>query len=158
MIRRIIMLFYNERIFKRCFDWRGKYWYKNIKEIPLYFKLMHHLIKHGYDEYATWETFDWFIDTMTDVLKTYRNGHIGYPVASYDDKEKQDAANIEYDADLDEMIQHLYMMDEMHVIESLQEGMPDGWRPSHISVNEIMERHKDEFFKLFAKHFYSLWD
>ena len=79
------MLFYNEKIFKRCFNWRGKYWYKNIKEIPLYFRLMHHLIKYGYDEYATWETFDWFINIMKDILTYYRKHHHGYPVPSFDD-------------------------------------------------------------------------
>ena len=151
-------MFYNKKIFERCFNYKGKYWYKNIKEIPLYFKLMHHLIKHGYDKYATWETFDWFINTMTDILKTYRSGHIGYPVASYDDKEKQDASNIEYDADLDEMIHHLYYMDEDNVREELSKGMPEDWIPSGITTYEIMERHKDDFFKLFSKHFYSLWD
>ena len=152
------MLFYNKRIWERCFDYPKKYWYKNIKYIPLYFKLIHHLIKYGYDEYATWETFDWFTNTIMDVLKTYRNGHIGYPVVSYDDKEKQDAANIEYDADLDEMIHHLYYMDENNVEEELSKGMPEDWVPSSLTVYEIMERHKDEFFKLFSKYFYNLWD
>ena len=152
------MLFYNEKIFKRCFSWRGKHWYRNIKEIPIYFRLMHRLIKQGYDSYAHWETYDWFIDTMKDVLTHYRNHHDGYPVVSYDNKEKQDTANIEYDADLDEMIYHLYYMDEHNVEDELSKGMPEDWSPSPLTVYEIMERHKDEFFKLFAKHFYNLWD
>ena len=52
------MIFYNKQIFDSCFAYRRKYWYKNIGRIPRYFKLMHHLIKYGYDEYATWEIFD----------------------------------------------------------------------------------------------------
>ena len=147
------MLFYNEKIFKRCFDWRGKYWYKNIKEIPLYFKLMHHLIKHGYDEYATWETFDWFIDTMKDILTTYRYGHIGYPVVSYDDKKKQEAANIDYDADLEKMISLLEDMDEDSHKYAAEEYEKDFKRKY-----DEMYAAKDEFFKLFSKYFYDLWD
>ena len=147
------MLFYNERIFKRCFHYPKKYWYKNIRYIPLYFKLIHHLIKHGYDEYATWETFDWFIDTMKDVLKTYRNGHIGYPVVSYDDKEKQDTANIEYDAGLDKMISLLDDMDENSPKYDTKE-----YREDYGKHYEEMDAAKDEFFKLFSKYFYNLWD
>ena len=147
------MLFYNEKIFKRCFNWRGKYWYKNIKEIPLYFRLMHHLIKYGYDEYATWETFDWFIDTMKDILKTYRYNHVGYPVVSYDNKDLQKAANRDYDADLDKMISLLEDMDEDNPKYEAEEYQKDYKR----LCNETLVA-KDEFFKLFAKHFYSLWD
>ncbi len=152
------MLFYNEKIFKRCFDWRGKYWYKNIKEIPLYFRLMHHLIKHGYDEYATWETFNWFIDTMKEILTYYRNHHDGYPIAPNFNELLQEELEVEYDKDLDEMIYHLHYMDEHNVKDELSKGMPEGWIPSSITVYEIMERHKDEFFKLFSKYFYDLWD
>lgn len=152
------MLFYNEKIFKRCFDWRGKYWYKNIKEIPLYFKLMHHLIKHGYDEYATWETFDWFVDTMKDILTYYRNHHDGYPVSSTFNDLLDEKLAAEYDKELDEMIYHLYYMDEHNVADELSKGMPEDWIPNRLTIDEIMERHKDEFFKLFAKHFYNLWD
>ena len=155
------MLFYNERIFKRCFDWRGKYWYKNIGEIPRYFKLMHHLIKHGYDEYATWETYDWFIDTIKDVLVYYRNHHHGYPVGSLGEEwtdKMQEQMERDYDADLDKMIHHLHYMDDQNVRDKLSEGMPEDWTPSSLTVDEIMERHKDEFFELFSKHFYSLWD
>ena len=87
------MLFYNKRIFQRCFCYRAKYWYKNIANIPLYFKLMYHLIKHGYDEYATWETFNWFIDTMKSILISYRKNHYGVPIVvdNYPGQIKSDA-------------------------------------------------------------------
>ena len=147
------MLFYNERIFKRCFNWPKKYWYKNIKYIPLYFRLMHHLIKHGYDEYATWETFDWFIITMKDILRTYRYGHIGYPVASWDDNEAQEQAKIDYDADLDKMISLLDDMDENSPKYESEEYEKDFKRKY-----DEMYAAKDEFFKLFSKYFYNLWD
>lgn len=142
-------MFYNKKIFERCFNWRGKYWYKNIKEIPLYFRLMHHLVKYGYDEYATWETFDWFIDTMQSILPTFRSEHHGYPVASFDDRELQEQSEKEYDADIDRMIELLDDMDENN---SKYEDM------DYEAQYNNMYAAKDEFFKLFAKHFYSLWD
>lgn len=63
---------YNKTIFKRCFSYKGKYWFYNIKEIPTYIKQMRFLMKHGYDMYACWETFDWFIHTMRKILTHQR--------------------------------------------------------------------------------------
>ena len=143
------MLFYNKRIFQRCFCYREKYWYKNIASIPLYFKLMHHLIKHGYDEYAEWETASWFIVTMKPILSTFRNTHHGYPVVSYDDRESQEQSEKEYDADLDRMIM---------LLESMDEDNPKYDGMDYKEQYNRMYESKDEFFKLFAKHFYSLWD
>lgn len=148
-----MMLFYNEKIFKRCFNYSSKYWYKNIKEIPLYFKLMHHLIKNGYDEYAEWETFDWFIDTMRSILPKYRSEHHGYPVVSWDDEEKQIQSEIEYDSDLNRMISLLDDMDEDSPKYEAEKYQKDCKK-----IYEEMYAAKDEFFKLFAKHFYTLWD
>lgn len=146
-------MFYNEKIFKRCFDWRGKYWYKNIKEIPLYFRLMHYLIKHGYDEYATWETFDWFIDTMKEILTNYRKRHQSYPIfniAIMDDGSKEfDKLCAKYDNDIDRMIVLLDAMDEH------SEQYKD---VSRVEKHYEMIKAKDEFFKLFANYFYDLWD
>lgn len=143
------MFFYNKKIFKRCFNWRGKYWYKNIKEIPLYFYLMRHLVKHGYDEYATWETFSWFIDTMKPILTNYRSDHHGYPVVSFDDNEKQEQSEKEYDADIDRMIVLLDLM---------KEDNPKYDSMQYPKAYEEMYAAKDEFFQLFAKYFYCLWD
>ena len=146
-------MFYNEKIFKRCFDWRGRYWYKNIKRIPLYFKLMHHLIKYGYDEYANWETFDWFIDTMKEILTNYRKNHCGYPifnVAIMEDNSKEfDQLCAKYDNDIDRMINLLDAMDEH------SEQYKD---VSRVEKHYEMIKAKDEFFQLFANYFYDLWD
>lgn len=142
------MLFYNEKIFKRCFWRRKKYWYENIKGIPLYFELMHHLIKHGYDEYATWGTYDWFIYTIKDILTTYRAQHEGYPVVSWN-KEEQEAFEKEFDTDIDTMIALLDDMDE--------ENPKYKGYDTDLMYDE-MDAAKDKFFELFSKHFYSLWN
>ena len=146
------MLFYNERIFKRCFNWPWRRWYKNIANIPLYFKLMHHLIKHGYDEYATWETFNWFIYTMKDILVYFRNHHDGYPVTPNFNDMLQEELEAEYDADLDKMISLLDDMDEDNPKYETK------YQKDYKKCLDEMYAAKDEFFKLFAKHFYSLWD
>ena len=146
-------MFYNKRIFERCFDYKGKYWYKNIKAIPLYFRLMHYLIKHGYDEYATWETFDWFIDTMKAILTDYRNNHQGYPVSSIVNDMLDEDSAAAYDKGLDKMIALLNDMDEnspKYETEEYDTNAPKKY-------DEIYAA-KDEFFKLFAEYFYNLWD
>ena len=134
----------NKKIFKRCFDYRGKYWYMNLKQIPLYFELMHHLIKYGYDEYATWETFDWFIDTMKSILTSYRKHHWGYPI---------DIEAEEWDNIIDKMIALLDDMDECNPKYEIEE-----YEKEPTKKYDEMNAAKDEFFKLFSKYFYNLWD
>lgn len=155
------MLFYNEKIFKRCFDWRGKYWYKNIKEIPLYFKLMHHLIKYGYDEYATWETFGWFIDTMQDIFKKYKSQHHSIPIVidnypfvsqpTEEEKKIMQENDEKWNGIVDRMIELLSLMDERNP--KYEEYDMDFQR-----IDKEMNEAKDEFFELFSKYFYNLWD
>jgi hypothetical protein len=139
------MMFYNKKIFKRCFDWPARRWYKNIKAIPLYFKLMHHLIKYGYDEYAKWETFNWFIDTMKSILTSYLQDSTGFP-AEFEDKE-------EWYKVINHMIELLDLMDECNPKYEAEEYLKD-YRKQY----DEMYTAKDEFFQLFAKYFYNLWD
>lgn len=130
----------NKNIFKRCFDYRGKHWYMNFKYIPLYFRLMHHLIKYGYDEYAIWETFYWFIETMKSILTSYRKKHWGHPMGM--DEE-------EWDGIIDKMIALLNDMDECN---------PKYDEEDYNKKYDEMNAAKDEFFKLFSEYFYNLWD
>ena len=138
-------MFYNEKIFKRCFNYRACYWYENIKEIPLYFKLMRHLIKHGYDEYANWETFDWFIDTMKSILTSYITNGTSYP-CEFEDQE-------EWHKIINHMIELLDLMDECNPKYETKEYVCD-YNKRYKEMNDA----KDEFFQLFAKYFYNLWD
>lgn len=153
------MIFYNEKIFKRCFHFPKRYWYKNVSYIPLYFKLIHHLIKYGYDEYATWETFDWFISTMKSVLNRYRFQKHGTPIIIDvpSDKELNDKEieilerqnEEEWDLILFEMEMWLNLMDE---------DSPEYDDLDELTKIDKMNKAKDEFFKLFSKYFYDLWD
>ena len=120
-------------------------WYWNIhRNIKFGFQRMF----RGYDNADGYAFFSNFIDRHYKLLKHFKKHNFGYP-ANLTEKE--------WDNILEEMIQHLYMMDEWNVIQSLEKGMPEDYKVDYKSVYEITERHKDEFFKLFSKHFYSLW-
>lgn len=155
-------MFYNEKIFKRCFSYKGRYWYKNIKNIPLYFKLIHHLVKYGYDEYALWGTFGWFTDTMKSVLTRYKGGHCGtpilidnYPMDSYatdnESKALREKNEQIWDNIISRMIELLDLMDETNPIYHTEEY-------DYKRTDESLTNAKNEFFKLFSEHFWNLWD
>lgn len=103
----------------------------------------------GYDAVDTFELFAKFTERYENILKKYREYHYGYP---------SNMTEKEWEAVVDEMIYHLHYMNEHNVEDELSKGMPEDWVPSSITVYEIMERHKDDFFKLFSKYFYNLWD
>ena len=145
-------MLYNKRIFKRIFWYDKKYWYKNIARIPDYFGAINFLIKNGYDRYAHWETFEWFTHTMRDILTEYRQSHIGYPCKFTCE---------EWDAKVDKMISLLNDMDECnpkYETEEYQKDFHGNKLQDQLKIDDAMTEAKDEFFKLFAEHFYSLWD
>ena len=104
---------------------------------------------NGYDAVDTFDTFSKFTERYEKILKEYRACHYGYPANMTEE---------EWDDIVDEMLYHLHYMDEWNVEDELSKGMSEDWLPSSITTYEIMERHKDEFFKLFSKYFYNLWD
>lgn len=103
----------------------------------------------GYDSVDTFETFWKFINRYSKILKDYRQHHIGYC---------GEMTAEEWDNIVDEMIYHLHYMDEETVTNELEKDVPDDWNASHITVYEVMDKHKDAFFELFSKYFYHLWD
>jgi hypothetical protein len=72
----------------------------------------------GYDSMDTFETFYKFINRYTKILTEYRNTHVGYVGTM---------TNEEWESIIDEMIYHLYYMDEEHVTEELEKNVPDDW-------------------------------
>lgn len=126
--------------------WKAKRWARETYwEVYYGFERMF----KGYDCVETFSTFHKFIERYGKILTELRNNHAGYP---YDLTEE------EWDRVLDDMIYHLYYMDEHHVIEELEKDVPDNWSASAKTTGEIMNKHKDEFFKLFSEYFYNLWD
>jgi len=105
----------------------------------------------GYDSVDTFETFAKFIERYTKILTEYRKKHCGIPMEFIDSEE-------EWDNVIDEMLYHLRYMDEEYVTEELERDVPDDWHASFKTINEVMDKHKDAFFKLFSEYFYNLWD
>lgn len=103
----------------------------------------------GYDSVDTFEIFAKFIERYSKILTDYRKHHVGYVGTM---------TNEEWEAIVDEMIYHLYYMDEERVIAELEKDVPDDWSASHQTICEVMDKHKNEFFRLFSEYFYDLWD
>ena len=137
------------------FMFRGKNWWRNLKDIPIFIKRIFFTLKHGYSPVAQFETFEWFMDVMKEILTNYRYNRMGSPVVIdnfFDVKEENsnDVVNEEeYNAILDRMIVLLDLMDEHN---QLYNDMD--WK----EADKKKEDAKNEFFKLFSEQFYGLWD
>ena len=135
------------------FMFRGKNWWRNLKDIPIFIKRIFFTLKHGYSPVAQWETFGWFITVMREILINYRDNRMGTPVVIPDyniDDLISENKNIEiYNNILNEMIKLLDKMDECNSTYndvSLEE------------MHSAMDSAKNKFFELFSKYFYTLWD
>ena len=129
---------------------RGKNWWRNLKDIPIFIQRIFFTLKHGYSPAAQWETFEWFIAVMREILINYRNNRMGTPVVIPDyniDDLISENKNIEiYNNILNEMIELLNKMDECNYLTYNNASL------------EVMNAAKDRFFELFSKYFYTLWD
>ena len=135
------------------FMFRGKSWWRNLKDIPIFIKRIFFTLKHGYSPVAQWETFEWFIAVMREILINYRDNRTGTPVVIPDyhtDDLISENKNIEiYNNILNEMIELLDKMDECN---STYNGV------SLEEMHSAMDSAKNKFFELFSKYFYTLWD
>ena len=102
-----------------------------------------------YDNVDTFGLCDKFIERYTKILKEYKENMHGCPGTMTED---------EWDEILDQMLFHLYYMDEDKVDKELMKDVPKSWIVTCETIYPIMEHHKNEFFKLFSEHFYDLWD
>lgn len=139
-------------VFEKIWDvittpyYKAKWWIRETYwEIRYGFQRMF----KGYDVVDTFETFAKFRERYIKILADYRKHHIGYCGEMTEE---------EWDAVIDDMLYHLHYMDEEIVTEELERDVPDDWSASYITVNYVLDKHKDAFFKLFSKYFYYLWD
>lgn len=151
--------FYTSEEMKEIFTGKESFW-DSVKYFPwrLGFKIknLYYQVKYGfqrmfrgYDDTEVFNTDLTFIDRYLKILKDFSKNHHGYPPS---------ITNEQWDDILDEMIKHLSLMTEDNVETELKKGMPDSFEPDYKTVSGIMNRHKEEFFKLFSKWFYNLWD
>lgn len=138
------------KIASGLFGFRGRNWWLNIFDIPVFLKRVCFTLKHGYAPQAQWETYSWFIAVMREVLDFYANRRMGdIPTPGLTEEENREY----YDALYKHMRSLLDIMDESYYEYT-----------DTLTVEEQHKRYdeavaaKDEFFKLFAKQFYNLWD
>ena len=138
------------KIASGLFGFRGRNWWLNILDIPVFLKRVCFTLRHGYAPQAQWETYSWFIAVMREVLDFYANRRMGdVPTPGLTKEENKEY----YDALYKHMRSLLDIMDESYYEYT-----------DTLTVEEQHKRYdeavaaKDEFFKLFAKQFYNLWD
>lgn len=130
------------------FMYRGKNFWRNIKDIPIFFKRIIFVLKHGYFPVALWELDEYFIDIMKEILEWYRDDDHGIPIFSMEESYEWNKAK--WDSILNRMIELLDFMDERSPIYRELCNFKD---------HEAMkENAKEEFFKLFCEHFNSFWN
>lgn len=117
-------------------------------------------VKHGHDSWAPWNISTWFITYMGKLLRHYRKHHVGvaividnYPYYG-DDNDPEVQRLIKLNDDtwneiIDKMIFYLDAMDENNY---------DASQGNYTEINKQMDEAKEEFFILFTKYFYHLWD
>ena len=135
------------------FMFHGKSWWRNLKNIPIFIKRIFFTLKHGYSPVAQWETFEWFIAVMREILVNYRDNRMGtlvvIPNYNIDDLISENKNIDIYNNILNEMIELLDKMDECN---STYNGV------SLEEMHSAMDTAKNKFFELFSKYFYTLWD
>ena len=125
------------------FYYRGWYWYKNIGDFWILIKRVFFVLKHGYAPQALWETDDWFIGVMREILTNYRNnrifvGFFDHETKTEEENERKTNKLLDHMIGLLDKMELDYMCDEKTIKES--------------------DRARTEFFALFCKYFYNFCD
>lgn len=141
------------KIFDGLFNYKGRYFLNNIKDVPHAIKRVAHTLKYGYPPQAKWETFQWFIEVLKELLINYRDNRCGTQIIidNYTDDKEEENYNA-YNDLLNHMVDLLNLMDENNPIydgEIIEEWNKEA---------EMRENAKNEFFTLFSKYFYGFWD
>lgn len=133
--------------------WRLRYKYKEAKR---FIKDKAFLLKHGYIRSDVWNMDQWFMETMHSMLVYYWDHHACYPITLEDYEqtaEAREANKKAWDNVIQTMIVLLEKMNEnSEVYEELRKSN------DFSLIAETVIRAKTEFFELFSKHFYDLWD
>ena len=121
------------------FNYRGRYWYKNIKDLWILIKRVFFVLRHGYSPQALWEMDCWFVDIMKELLTWQRDNRMS--VGYFEMETENEEENI---AKTNELLNHM--------LELLGKADPFG------EDFEEAQKAKNEFLELFSKYFYKFWD
>lgn len=133
------------------FNYRPRYFWLNLKDIPIYFSRLKHVIRFGYYPQAQWESFEYFIQMWEEILTGYRIRRQGDPVVvkPYENTPEWEKKNEEaFNKILDTMLADLAIMKTDPMLDT----------EHYDEANNRREAAKEEFFKLFSEHFYDWWD
>lgn len=122
------------------FGYRGRYWFRNIKDLWILIKRVFFVLRHGYSPQALWEMDVWFVDVMKELLTWQRDNRmsVGY-------FEKETVNEDENKEKTDELLTHML-------------GLLERADPFQIDNFDEAEKAKNEFLELFSKYFYKFWD
>lgn len=125
----------------RCYRWPYRLWYFP-RGFWRFLKELRYFLKYGYPREAVYENYQFFIDTQRQIFTEYLENHFGYP-GRYEAE-----TNEGWEAIVRHMIELLNAMDEQQY---------DGSLP-YYEENKKIEQAKNEFFELYSKWFFDLWD
>lgn len=125
------------------FGYRGKYWFRNIRDLGILIKRVFFTLRHGYSPQALWETDGWFIGVMREILTNYKNNRV-FTGFFFNKGLNEEEDITKTDRELECMIA---LLDKMDV----------GYCSDKNSFEEA-ERAKKKFFILFSKYFSYLWE
>ena len=124
----------------------------NIKYLPRAIKYHFQRAFRGWADCDTWDMDFWFIEVMKPMLQHFRDTHQGHPGNLTEEA---------YNVVLDRMIFLLTEMDENTCSQQntlWRCGNKDKVLQREIDICKYREACKNEFFRLFSKYFYDLWD
>lgn len=108
--------------------------------------------KCGYSYSDVWDMDYWFMNTVKPMLIHLRDHGSSVPM-EFENNEKG------WHDTLTDMVCCLNMMDRDQVYRELGfDNMRNMTREDYDTAYNIMEKNKNEFFELFSKYFYTLWD
>ena len=131
----ITIPFYRIRFWIRERCWEVRYGFERMRK--------------GYDSVDVFDLFPQFTKRYYKILVEFKKIHDSHPM-NMTEEEWNDIIN--------EMIYHLYFMDEYNIHKEFETGMFRDKLQDYKTMDEIMNKHKDKFFELFSKYFYDLWN
>lgn len=127
-----------------------------IKSCWYSFKRRLQRFKRGYSYSDVWSLNYWFMTTVKPMLIHLRDHGVGVPLDLYLDG--ADNERKAWEDILTEMIECLDNMNEEQIYDKYDLWGRHKTKEDYELINDLMDKSKDRFFKLFSKHFYSLWD
>lgn len=142
--------------------YRGIRKLKNIKYIPCGIKYYFQRAKRGWADCDTWNMDQWFLEVIPDMLRYFKDNHMGCPI--FDLKLSDEENNAQWEQIISRMIWLSNEMNELkcsqqneYIFDFSEEGKTNFIKRQQ-EIDDYMDGCKKEFFELFSKYFYNLWN